>query len=158
MTDAPVTAPRSSSSRFRLPAPMPIPEPTFATSMPPSAASARCTARYCATPRRGYACVAVWGLKRLGNEAGCLLLPGRAGEAFGKRQTTVRCGKTKPRWGGSLVGAGGQQRYAGHDGGYSREPRHVDPHGCGLHAGWLPVVKTRRLEPPEYATEMASYV
>src|SRR5213594_202719 len=63
MTAAPATAPRSNSSRFRPPAPMPIPEPTFATSMPPSAASARCTARYCATPRRGYACVAVWGLK-----------------------------------------------------------------------------------------------
>src|SRR4029077_7180496 len=28
-----------------------------------SAASARCTARYYATPGRGYACVAVWGLK-----------------------------------------------------------------------------------------------
>src|SRR6266550_2593690 len=30
---------------------------------------------------------------RLGNEAGCLLLPGRAGETFGKRQATRR-GKT----------------------------------------------------------------
>src|SRR5213592_3429683 len=63
MTDAPATAPRSSSSRFRPPVPIPIPEATSATSVPPSAASARCTARYCATPSRGYACVAVWGLK-----------------------------------------------------------------------------------------------
>src|SRR6185312_2004333 len=97
---------------------------------------------------------------RLGNEAGRLLLPGRTGEAFGKRQAVARRGKTQPRRRGSLVGAAGQQRHAGHDAGYAREPRHVHPphYGCGRHAGWLPVVKTRRLEPSECATEMASYV
>src|SRR5439155_5354745 len=40
---------------------------------------------------------------RLGDEAGRRLLPRRAGEAFGKRQTTLRRRKTKPRWSGSLV-------------------------------------------------------
>src|SRR4029077_11946585 len=60
---APPPPPRSNPSRFRPPAPIPIPDDASATSVAPSAASARCTARYCATPRRGYACVAVWGLK-----------------------------------------------------------------------------------------------
>ena len=35
---------------------------------------------------------------RLANEGSCLLLPGRAGEAFGKRQAIVRRENTKPRW------------------------------------------------------------
>src|SRR5882762_337012 len=63
MTDAPATAPRSRSNRFRPPAPIPAPEARFTTSVPASAASTRCTPRYCATPSRAYACVAVCGLK-----------------------------------------------------------------------------------------------
>src|SRR5213078_795819 len=75
-----------------------------------------------AYPVLGGPCVAGWGVKPAS-------LPRRAGETFGKRQAARR-GKTKPRWGGSLVGAGGQQRHAGHDGGYSREPGHVHPPHC----------------------------
>src|SRR5467141_3033696 len=46
--EAPATAPRSASNCARPPRPW---------------ASARCTATYCATPSRGYPCVAAWALK-----------------------------------------------------------------------------------------------